>query len=75
MAQVVDEKAASAAIKRIQHAGRVMRAAEAARHEAQVERARAIQDAVSAGLSKRELARRLGLSHERVRQMAAWLEK
>lgn len=70
MDRAIDESAAEAALRRFQRAHQDMRSAEEARRTAKVERASAIEDAKAAGLTLREIGRRVGLSHERIRQMA-----
>jgi DNA-binding NarL/FixJ family response regulator len=69
MSRPVDEPAARRALGRIREADHRMRKAEEDRALAKQDRAMAVQDALRTGLTLREIGRRLGLSHERVRQM------
>ena len=66
----VDPKAWEA-LDRVVAATEAMRDAEAMRGQASERRARAIMEARSLGLSLDVIAQRLGVSRERVRQMAA----
>ena len=69
MARPVDEDAAADALREFRDAHTRMREAEEVRRLAKQERAAALEAAMSAGLTLREIGRRVGLSHERVRQM------
>ena len=68
-ARPVDPKAWEA-LDRVVAANEAMRAAEATRSREAEERAQAIRDARSYGLSLDVIAQRLGVSRERVRQMS-----
>jgi len=68
-ARPVDPKAYEA-LDRVVAATEAMREAESVRKTAAADRAQAIAEARSYGLSLEAIAKRLGVSRERVRQMA-----
>jgi hypothetical protein len=76
---MVDGHAADAALRRAVEAHQELRAAaqafEVVRGRYQAERAQAIRDARAAGLTLAGIAERLGVSTERVRQMATVLDQ